>query len=236
MHDNGVTEADLAMVVEKSHRHAVNNPVAMYRKPISVEQVVESRMVVDPLRLLMLCAPNEGAAAVVLESARTSQGGRRPRRTLLRAVAFATRSGPGDDVPRQCAWNVDEPGATELAAAQAFERAGIGPSEVDVAEVQDTDAASELIHIEKLGLCVRGEAVALLRAGELDAGGSRPVNPSGGLLSNGEALGASALRQVVELAMQLEGRAAGRQVTSPRVGLSHVYGAPGVSCVTLVST
>jgi acetyl-CoA acetyltransferase len=161
----------------------------MFRKEVTVEEVLASRVVCEPLHLWMLCSPNEGAAAVVLRGMRTDDGSR-----------------------------------VELAAEQAYDEAGVGPDEIDVVECQDTDAARELLAWEELGLCARGAQAQHLADGDHALGGFRPVNPSGGLLSKGEPLGASALGQVVELVHQLRGTAGARQVEEARVGLAHTVG------------
>lgn len=236
MSADGVTERQLARVSVKNHEHGVHNPNAMYRKRVSEEEVLGSRMVCDPLRLLMLCAPNEGAAAAVLM---TPEAARRHGVTvpvLVRAAAIASRL-PGQlFVPAASAAPADRVAtSTGRAAASAYEEAGIGPGDVDVFEVQDTDSASELIAYEELGICDSGEAGELLDSGATEIGGERPVNPSGGLLSKGEPLGASAIGQVAELVTQLRGEAGARQVQGASVGLSHTIGAGGNCSVIILS-
>lgn len=229
------TAGDLADVSVKNHQHAVDNPNAMYREPVTREQVLDSRMICPPLTLLMLCAPNEGAAAAVLM--RASEARRRgieaaPR---LRSVSLVSR-GPGDwFVPSVAFPSTDRPSLTARAAAQAYESAGIGPSDVHVVECQDTDAGAELIAYRDLGLCPAGDEAALLRSGATGIGGRVPVNPSGGLLSKGEPLGASGLGQIHELVTQLEGRAGSRQVDGARVALGHVMGAGHVASVVILT-
>jgi len=126
---------------------------------------------------------------------------------------------------------------TTDAARAAFEAAGVGARDVDIAQLQDTDAGAEIIHMAETGLCADGDQERMLAAGETSIGGRLPVNTDGGLIANGEPVGASGLRQVHELVLQLQGRAGARQVPGrPRVGLAHLYGAPGISAVTIVST
>ena len=128
------------------------------------------------------------------------------------------------------------PGTTAQAAHAAYELAGIGPEDVDVAQLQDTDSGSELIHMAETGLCKDGEQEALLADGATKIGGRLPVNTDGGLLANGEPVGASGLRQVYELVQQLRGTAGDRQVPNdPRVGLAQLYGAPGTAAVAILS-
>lgn len=222
MRESGVTREHLADVVVKNRANGVNNPDAMFRKEVTAEEVLASRLVCEPLHLWMLCSPNEGAAALVLRAARDDSGGVRVASAALRShlpgnvLSEATpMSGLVDD---------DVPAATTLAARAAFEEAGVGPADLDVVELQDTDAARELLSYEELGLCPAGDAAKLLEEGATRMGGRLPVNPSGGLLSKGEPLGASALGQLVELTRQLRGQAGRRQVDGARVALGHTVG------------
>jgi acetyl-CoA acetyltransferase len=226
MRESGVTREQLAEVVVKNRRHGVHNPNAMFRAEVTADEVLESRLVCEPLHLWMLCSPNEGAAAVVLHAA-PARGGGGPE---VRVVAATLRSHlPGsvlnEGTPMSgLADDADIPPPTALAAADAFEAAGIGPADVDVVECQDTDAARELLSYEELGLCPAGDAGKWVSEGVTTMGGRLPVNPSGGLLSKGEPLGASALGQVHELVTQLRGGAGSRQVDGARVGLAHTVG------------
>jgi acetyl-CoA acetyltransferase len=231
----GGTAADLAAVSVKNHGNGTFNPNAMYRSPVTAEEVLGSRMVCPPLSLLMLCAPNEGAAAVVLMSAGQARQRGVAGRVTMRAVALATRS-PGDwFVPAPSRLSEERSSPTRTAAAAAYHEAGLGPDDLDLVECQDTDAASELIAYADLGLCAPGDEVKLLRSGDTRLGGRIPVNPSGGLLSKGEPLGASGLGQVHELVLQLRGLAGPRQVDGARTGLAHVMGAGHVSAVTILA-
>jgi acetyl-CoA acetyltransferase len=234
MRESGVTQEDLARVVVKNRRHGVNNPNAMFRKEVTVEQVLESRLVCDPLHLFMLCSPNEGAAAVVL---RKATGADPDRITLASAVLRSHLPGSvlGEATPLA---GIDDSTITPpstLAAQDAYAEAGVGPDDVDVVECQDTDAARELLAWEELGLCARGEQRAILDSGAAALGGRRPVNPSGGLLSKGEPLGASGLGQVVELVEQLRGAAGPRQVDGAKVGLAHTVGRGANASVTILT-
>jgi len=222
MRESGVTREHLAEVVVKNRANGVNNPDAMFRKAVTVEEVLASRLVCDPLHLWMLCSPNEGAAAVVLRAAPVSGKG-------VRLAGVALRSHlPGNVLSEATPMSglVDDgiPAATTLAGSATFKEAGLGPSDLDVVELQDTDAARELLSYEELGLCPAGDAAKLLEEGATRMGGRLPVNPSGGLLSKGEPLGASALGQVVELTRQLRGDAGPRQVDGARVALGHTVG------------
>ena len=226
---------DLADVSVKNHAHAIDNPNAMYRKAVTREEVLASRMVCPPLTLLMLCAPNEGAAGVVLmskaEAARRGINGA-PR---LRSVSLVSR-GPRDwFVPSASFPAENRPSLTARAAEEAYSAAGIEPSDIDVVECQDTDAASELLAYRDLGLCEPGGEAHLLRSGATRLGGRIPVNPSGGLLSKGEPLGASGLGQVHELVQQLRGRSRTRQVEGAQVAVGHVMGAGHVASVVVLT-
>jgi acetyl-CoA acetyltransferase len=218
---SGVTKDHLARVVVKNRRHGTGNPDAMYQKETSVEEVLTSRVVCEPLHLFMLCSPNEGAAALVLRR----DDGTAPV-TLAAAVLRSHVPGPVLSESTPLAGLADDaaPAPTALAAADAYEAAGLGPQELDVVECQDTDAARELQSYEELGLCEPGGSAALLDSGATALGGRMPVNPSGGLLSKGEPLGASALGQVVELVRQLRVESGPRQVDGARTALSHTVG------------
>ena len=231
MHEHGTTERQLALVASKNHAHSVHNERAMYRREISLEEVLASRPVVDPLKLLMLCAPNEGAAAAILTVGKARPGAVRIAgqglRTACRTQAIGehmpTDSPVADDVP-----------VTTRAALEAYEKAGLGPEDLDVVELQDTDSGMEIISSEQLGLCGPGEGGPLVESGATRIGDRLPINPSGGLLSKGEPVGASALGQVFEVVSQLRGRCGPRQVEGARVGLTHALGAGGNCSVTVL--
>jgi acetyl-CoA acetyltransferase len=229
------TMEDLADVSVKNHRQARHNPNAMYRQEVTREEVLESRPVCPPLTLLMLCAPNEGAAAAVLmDSERAHRLGVGPP-VYVRSVGLASLAADDFFLPNVSFRPDRLTSLTSRAAGLAYEDAGIGPADLDLVECQDTDSASELIAYSELGLCDAGKEAALLRSGDTAAGGRIPVNMSGGLLSKGEPLGASALGQVHELVQQLRGRADSRQVEGAAVGIGHVMGAGGSCAVTVLS-
>ena len=225
---SGVTKDHLARVVVKNRRHGVANPDAMYQKETTVEQVLGSRVVCEPLHLFMLCSPNEGAAALVLrrDDLAPPASSSPPAVTLAAAVLRSHIPGSALSESTPLAGLADDtaPAPTTLAATAAYEEAGLGPSDLQVVECQDTDAARELLSCEELGLCEPGGSAALLDSGATELGGRLPVNPSGGLLSKGEPLGASALGQVVELVRQLRAECGPRQVEGARVALSHTVG------------
>ncbi|WP_148573827.1 thiolase family protein [Nocardioides caldifontis] len=227
------TVEDLADVSVKNHRHAVDNPHAMYRREVTREEVLASKPICPPLTLLMLCAPNEGAAAVVLMSRKEAERRGVAAPVTLAGLGLVSR-GPDDWFVPAPAYQAERTSLSARAATAALEDAGVTVEDVDVVECQDTDAASELIAYSDLGLCKPGDEAALLRSGATALGGRIPVNPSGGLLSKGEPLGASGLGQVHELVQQVRGRCGSRQVTDARVGLGHVMGAGHNSCVVVV--
>lgn len=232
MYEYGTTEEQFALVAEKNHAHSVHNDRAMYRKEIAAAAVLASRAVVDPLRLLMLCTPNEGAAAAVLTTRRT--GAREEVCLIGQGLRTAHRSQAiGEHMPTDSPVADTVAGVTRRAAEEAFARAGIGPEDLDLCELQDTDAGSEIIATEEIGLCAPGEGGPLVESGATRLGGRVPVNPSGGLLSKGEPVGASGLGQVYEAVNQLRGRCGPRQVQDARTALTHALGAGG-NCSVLI--
>ena len=236
MHDHGITHQTLAQVAAKNFRNASGNENAWRRTPLSVAEILASPVLNYPLRQFMYCGPDEGAGAVVLCRAdRAHKYAGRPVRVRActlrsrRTGAFEVQS-PSIPVGEQA------PSPTVDASREAYEIAGIGPQDVAVAQLQDTDAGSEIIHLAENGLCQDGEQERMIADGETEIGGRLPVNTDGGLIGNGEPIGASGLRQVHELVRQLRGTAGARQVPgSPAVGYAHLYGAPGVSAVTILS-
>lgn len=237
MHDHGISEETLARVAAKNFRNAAGNDKAWRRTPLSVEEILASPVLNYPLRQYMYCGPDEGAAAVVLCRAdrahRYAATPVRVRAATLRSRRLGAFEVQSPSVP------VGEPveSPTVDAVRAAYEAAGIGPEDIGVAQLQDTDAGSEVIHMAETGLCKDGEQERLIAEGATEIGGRLPVNTDGGLMGNGEPIGASGLRQIHEVVLQLRGAAGARQVPdAPRVGLTHLYGAPGVSAVTILST
>jgi acetyl-CoA acetyltransferase len=234
LRESGLTKQHLAEVVVKNRRHGVDNPDAMFRKEVTAEDVLASRVVCEPLHLWMLCSPNEGAAAIVLQRAgENASGGVTLASARLRS--HLPGSVLGEATPLAGIDDTDITPPSTLAARDAYEEAGVGPGDLDVVECQDTDAARELLAYQELGLCAPGEQAKLLDNGDVMLGGRLPVNVSGGLLSKGEPLGASALGQVVELVRQLRGEAGARQVDGARVGLAHTVGRGANACCVIVT-
>jgi len=229
LRETGLTKDHLASVVVKNRRAGVHNPNAMFRSEVTAEQVLASRVVCEPLHLWMLCSPNEGAAAIVLRRAESGNG---DGVTLASARLRSHLPGSvlGEATPLSGIDDTDITPPSTLAARDAYEEAGVGPEDVDVVECQDTDAARELLAYQELLLCAPGEQARFLAEPPV------PVNPSGGLLSKGEPLGASALGQVIELTHQLRGTAGPRQVTTPRVGLAHTVGRGANASCVIVTT
>jgi len=236
MHDHGITPETLARVAAKGYRNGVLNPNAFRRKPITEEQILESRILNYPLTQYMFCSPDEGAAAVVLCGADIAT---RYTSTpvYLRATTLRTRRYGAFEVHASWAAVDQDAAPTVYASKAAYEQAGIGPEDVDVVQLQDTDAGAEVIHMAENGFCADGEQEKLIAEGATEIGGRLPVNTDGGLIANGEPIGASGLRQVHELVLQLRGQAGERQVGGmPRVGYAQLYGAPGTAAVSILST
>ena len=217
METHGATPADFAQVSVKAHQAGARNPAAQYRKEFTVDEVLASRMVADPVTLLQCCPNTDGAAAVVMCS---SDMARRLGARPVRFLASVLRS--SDYFFRKQDLTSFDTG--RRAAASAYEMAGIGPEDLDVVELHDAFAPEELVHYEDLGLCPPGGAVGLLRSGATSLGGRVPVNPSGGLLSLGHPLSASGVRVICDIVQQLRGEAGPRQREGARVGLAQMLG------------
>jgi acetyl-CoA acetyltransferase len=237
----GATPEDFAAVKVKNARHGLENPNARYRKEVSVDDVLSSAVVSDPLHLLDICATSDGAAAVVVASTEYAKKIGLDRPVRVSAVSTVTPTFPNTvmDMPNistdSSADGEPERTFKESIAHAAYEEAGISPEDVSLAEVYDLSTALELDWMEDIGLCKRGEAEALLRAGETTIGGRIPVNPSGGLACFGEAVPAQALAQVCEVTWQLRGQATGRQVEGATVGITANQGLFGHGSSVLLS-
>jgi acetyl-CoA acetyltransferase len=235
MAEHGISPSTLAKVASKAFANGASNPNAWRRRPLSEEEVLASKMVNNPLTQYMFCSPGEGAVALVLARGQRAKS-LAPTPIHLRSVAFRTRRFGSFEVFSPSIPIESAPSPTAEAAAAAFEQAGIGPEDVDVAQLQDTESGAEVMHLAETGLCQHGEQEALIQSGATRPDGRLPVNTDGGCLANGEPIGASGLRQVHEVVLQLRGEAGERQITGPhRVGFTQVYGAPGVSACTVLS-
>jgi acetyl-CoA acetyltransferase len=210
MASSGAVAWDFAQVAVKNHRHGALNPKAQYRDEVTVEQVLDSRVISAPITLLMASPIGDGAAALVVCS---DARARQLTGPAVRVRATALVSGTDAGAP-----------ASTRAARRAYAAAGIGPEDLNVVEVHDAAAPAELQIYEELGLCASGGGPELLASGATALGGRVPVNPSGGLLSKGHPVGASGCAQLVELTDQLRGRAGARQVEGARVALAENAG------------
>jgi acetyl-CoA acetyltransferase len=235
LHEHGISQETLAKVAAKNFRNGALNPNAFRRKPISEEEILASPVLNYPLTQYMFCAPDEGAAAVIMCNADIAH--RFPSKPVyLKAAEIRTRRYGAYEVHATSAPLEEDVSPTVYASRAAFEAAGVAPEDVDVIQLQDTDAGAEVIHMAEAGFCADGEQEKLLADAATEIGGPMPVNTDGGLIANGEPIGASGLRQVHELVRQLRGQASERQVPGePRVGFAQVYGAPGTSAATILT-
>jgi acetyl-CoA acyltransferase len=229
MHRSGATAEDFARISVKSHENGARNPNAQYRDPLTVEQVLESRVISDPLTLLMCSPIGDGAAALILASKR---GLERLTADPVRVRATALRSGLVDEEDRH--------GAVVRAVEAAYRQSGLTPADIGVVEVHDAAAPAEMIVSEEIGIAGQGEGPLLLRSGDTSLGGRVPINPSGGLLSRGHPVGATGCAQLVELTDQLRGRCGERQVQDVQAALAENGGGwmgngPAVAAITILS-
>jgi acetyl-CoA acetyltransferase len=207
MAKTGATVDDFAAIAVKSHANGALNPNAQYRNPLTVDEVLASRVIDDPLRLLMCSPISDGASAVVVANAR---GLKRLDADPVRVLGAVLRSGARDDTES----------VVVRAARGAYEQAGVGPDDLDVVEIHDAASPAELIAAEELGIVGPGEGLELFRSGETALGGRIPINPGGGLLSRGHPIGATGCAQLTELVDQLRGRCGARQVGGARIALA----------------
>ncbi|WP_116996907.1 thiolase family protein [Desertimonas flava] len=235
LHDHDIDPAVLSAIAAKAYRNGALNPNAWRRRPMSVEEIESSDMLSKPLTKYMFCSPAEGAVALVLCRAElASRFTDRP--VYLKSCVMRSRAYGTFEVFSPSLSPDRTDGPTVQAAREAFEQAGVEPSDVDVAQVQDTEAGAELMHMAETGLCEHGEQVDLIMSGATEINGRLPINTDGGCIANGEPIGASGLRQVHEIVVQLRGEAGDRQVPNdPQVGFTHVYGAPGISACTVLA-
>ena len=209
MRKYGTTKEHYAQIAAKNHTNGSLNPHAQFQTPRSMEDVLASPMIADPLTRMMCSPIGDGAAALVLTSAEKAK-----EFTTKPVYVKASVLGSGQD------HQPGDPGVTERMAKKAYEVAGIGPEDLDVAEVHDASAPAELIIYEELGLCQQGEGGRLIDEGATALGGKTPVNPSGGLLAKGHPVGATGTAQIAEIFWQLRGEAGKRQVEGAKVGLT----------------
>ncbi|MEV1018878.1 lipid-transfer protein [Streptomyces sp. NPDC050264] len=233
MEKYGTTEAQLAAVGAKNHRHSVNNPYAQFQDAYTVEEILAAKTIHQPLTKLQCSPTSDGAAAAVVVSERFVE----ERDLGDRAVEIVAQSMTTDTeesfASGACVDVVGQPMSRE-AARQVYEQSGLGIDDVDVIELHDCFSINELLTYEALGMCEAGESGDLVESGATTYGGRWVVNPSGGLISKGHPLGATGIAQLAELTWQLRGESDGRQVPGARVGLAHNIGLGGAAVVTLV--
>jgi acetyl-CoA acetyltransferase len=218
MAEYGTTSEQLAIVAVKARAAGSRNPRAQVREQVTVAEVLDDRMIAYPLTRMQCCPTGDGAAAAVVVSADrlSSEARARSVRVLASALRGGTRRPHGDRM-------VNHP-VTSLTVRDAYDQAGLGPNDIDLAELHDAFTIAELVHMEDLGFCKPGRGGDYLLSGATMPGGDRPVNPSGGLLARGHPLGATGLAQVAELVAQLRGEAEGMQVPTHRTALAHCEG------------
>ncbi|MFG2857452.1 lipid-transfer protein [Streptomyces mirabilis] len=233
MEKYGTTEAQLAAVGAKNHRHSANNPYAQFQDVYGVDEILAARVVHRPLTKLQCSPTSDGAAAAVVVSERFLER-HEPARLAVEIVAQAMTTDTEESFASgSCVDVVGQPMSRE-AARQVYERSGLGIDDVDVVELHDCFSINELLTYEALGMCEEGESGELVESGATTYGGRWVVNPSGGLISKGHPLGATGIAQVAELVWQLRGEAGPRQVSGARVGLAHNIGLGGAAVVTLL--
>ena len=210
------TKNDLAYVAIKNHRHASKNPKAQYPFPVELETVLKSSCVASPLHLFDCSPITDGAAAVVVSNEPA-------------AVAITASQIASDSVSLTERESLTELKATKIASQKAYEQAGIKSNDIDLAEVHDCFSIAEIMAVEDLGFCKKGEGFKKIKSGEFDHDGRLPVNLSGGLKACGHPVGATGIKQIVELVTQLRGEAGQRQIKKPQIGLAHNVGGSGAT-------
>ncbi|GAB4149699.1 MAG: thiolase family protein [Sphingomonadales bacterium] len=230
---HGVTAETLGRVAEKAYENGARTPHSWRKQPVDLDTILNSQMVSDPLTKYMFCSPSEGGTALILASTKKMRalGLNGPR---IRGAAVRSRVKGSFEVFSPMLDVERGPSPTMIASKAAYDMAGVGPEDIDVAQIQDTESGAEVMHMAENGFCKDGEQNAWLAEGRTKLGGSLPVNTDGGCLACGEPIGASGLRQVYENVQQLRDRAEGRQVDGAQLGYSQVYGAPGVSGVVIM--
>jgi acetyl-CoA acetyltransferase len=229
MRQYGTTAEHFAKISVKNHKHSVKNPLSQYQVEVSLDDVMQARMVAYPNTLYMCCPTGDGAAAAIVGSeAMLKKFGKKP----VKVACSVLTSDPW--TPRDLTMP-DVNTLTRNAAKEAYERAGIGPDDLDLVELHDCFATAELLHYENLGLCKEGQAGQAVDEGWFEHGGKTPVNVSGGLLSKGHPLGATGVANIFEVVTHLRGEAGARQVEGAKVGMAHVIGL-GSACTIHILT
>ena len=230
MEKYGTKPETFARIAVKNHKHSVNNPRSQYRDAHTVEEILASRMVYDPLTVMQCCPTSDGAAAAIVVSEKYLKA--HPHPGAIEILGMSLTTDRAEDFSRGRIGMVGM-GMTERGASQVYEQAGIGPNDVQVIELHDCFGTNELISYEGLGLCAEGEGEKLVLDDSCTYGGRWVVNPSGGLLSKGHPIGATGLAQCSELVWQLRGEADKRQVDGARFGLQHNLGLGGACVVAM---
>ncbi|WP_405879440.1 lipid-transfer protein [Streptomyces sp. NBC_01136] len=233
MEKYGTTEAQLAAVGAKNHRHSANNPYAQFQDVYTVDEILAAPVVHRPLTKLQCSPTSDGAAAAVVVSERFVERHGPADRAVEIVAQVMTTDTEESFASGSCVDVVGQPMSRE-AARQVYERSGLGIDDVDVVELHDCFSINELLTYEALGMCEAGASGELVESGATTYGGRWVVNPSGGLISKGHPLGATGIAQVAELVWQLRGEAGSRQVAGARVGLAHNIGLGGAAVVTLL--
>ncbi|MHC1596772.1 MAG: thiolase domain-containing protein [Methermicoccaceae archaeon] len=228
MHVHGTTREQLARVAIKNHANAIHNPKAQFRRKISFEDVINSPMVADPLRVLDCSPISDGAAAVVLAAGDVA------RKLCDTPIFVRASASASSSIALHSRKDITTLDASVHASKRAFAQAGLTPKDVDVAEVHDCFTIAEICAIEDVGFCKKGEGGRMTEEGETEIGGRIPINPSGGLKACGHPVGATGIKQVVEIVEQLRGEAGKRQVDGAQVGLTHNVGGSGGTAVVHV--
>jgi acetyl-CoA acetyltransferase len=218
IYEHGIDPSDLSLVSVKARAHGARNPLAQLRAPVTFEEVEASRMIADPFRLMHCCPTGDGAAAVVIASEEVARASNCD--TPIEIAATVLHSGKFEPGPS----SMIKSHVSTKSAAEAYEIAGVGPGDIDVAEIHDSFSIAELMYYEAFGFCAPGEAVGLLKSGATSLGGRQPINPSGGLMSRGHPVAVTGIAQVVEITRQLQGRSGAHQVAGARIGLAHATG------------
>lgn len=233
MEQYGVSSKTLALVAEKAFENGARAPHAWRREPVDAEAIAQSQMINDPLTKFMFCSPAEGGAALIIASEKKARELGKTDAKILGAAVRTRPEGsfevfaPSLSVKRGVA-------PTVLASKAAYDMAGVGPEDIDVAQLQDTESGAEIMHMAENGFCADGDQERMISDGDTKIGGKLPVNTDGGCLACGEPIGASGLRQIYENVIQVRGAAGERQVENARIAYSQVYGAPGLSAVCVV--
>ena len=230
MKEYGATVEDFSLVTVKNRKNGTLNPLARFQSPVTMEEVLASRMIAKPLRLLHSCPLADGGAAVIL----CSKDKLKSKSRMVTVAASVLTSGTHGHAKGGGSTRTYTPSNVEISVEKAWEESGYGPGDMDVVQAYDTMASSELWDLEKMGFCQRGEAPRLLREGVFDITGKLPVNTDGGLMSRGHPLGATALAQIIEIYRQIREEAGPRQVSGARIGLAHVMGAGANSGIVIL--